>query len=113
MTTTQAGYAGPLLVKADRVAGVIQFLNISQGQSQLIGMTIASAVFQNVTFSSSKIVGTKSTLLQTTTPELRIRCINVIVGGINDALVLVIVASALYTLCSCFLTPKKVESRRN
>ena len=124
MTTTQAGYAvGPLLVKPDRVAEVIQFLNISQGQSQLIGLTIASAIFQSITFSSLKtvlagtgypdseiqaaIAGAKSTVLQTTTPELRAQCIDVIVRSIDDAWVLVIVAGALYTLCSCFLTRKR------
>ena len=121
MTTTQAGYAvGPLLVKPERVAEVIQFLNISQGQSQLIGLTIASAIFQSTTFSGLKtllagtgypdaeiqaaIAGAKSTVLQTTTPELRSRCIDVIVGSIDDAWVLVVAAGALYTLCSCFLT---------
>lgn len=124
MTTTQAGYAvGPLLVKPDRVAEVLQFLNISQGQSQLIGLTIASAIFQSVTFSGLKtvlagtgypdseiqaaIAGAKSTLLQTTTPELRARCIGVIVRSIDDAWLLVIAAGALYTLCSCFLTRKQ------
>ena len=124
MTTTQAGYAvGPLLVKPDRVAEVIQFLNISQGQSQLIGLTIASAIFQSISFSGLKtvlartrysdseiqaaIAGAKSTVLQTTTPELRAKCIGVIVRSIDDAWVLVIAAGALYTLCSCFLTRKR------
>jgi len=121
MTTTQAGYAiGPLLAKEDRVAEVIQFLNISQGQSQLIGLTIASSIFQNTTtsgltkvldgsgYSNSEIqaaiAGARSTVLQTTSPELREQCIEVIVRGINDVWVLVIAAGALYTICSCFLT---------
>jgi MFS family permease len=124
MTTTQAGYAvGPLRVKPDRVAEVIQFLNISQGQSQLIGLTIASAIFQSITFSRLKtvlagtgypdseiqaaIAGAKSTVLQTTTPELRAQCIDVIVQSIDYAWVLVIAAGALYTLCSCFLSRKR------
>ncbi|MCJ1453491.1 hypothetical protein MMC28_003838 [Mycoblastus sanguinarius] len=124
MTTTQAGYAvGPLLVKPDRVAEVIQFLNISQGQSQLIGLTVASAIFQSTTFSGLKtvmagtgysdseiqaaIAGARSTLLQTTTPELRAQCIDVIVRSIDDVWVLVIAAGTLYTICACFLTRKR------
>ena len=124
MTTTQAGYAvGPLLVEPDWVAEVIQFLNISQGQSQLIGLTIASAIFQSTTFSGLKtvlagtgypdgeiqaaIAGAKSTVLQTITSELRARCIDVIVRSIDDAWALVIAAGALYTICSCFLARKR------
>jgi MFS family permease len=124
MTTTQAGYAvGPLLVRPDRVAEVIQFLNISQGQSQLIGLTIASSIFQSMTFSGLKtvlagtgypdseiqaaIAGAKSTVLQTTTPDLRAQCIDVIVRSIDNVWVLVIAAGALYTLCSYFLTRKR------
>ena len=130
MTTTQAGYAvGPRLVTPDRVAEVIQFLNISQGQSQLIGLTIASAIFQSSTFSGLKnvlagtgysdseiqaaVAGAKSTVLQSTTPELRARCIDVIVRSIDDAWVLVVAAGALYTLCACFLTcsgPGRLEA---
>lgn len=124
MTTTQAGYAvGPLLVKPDRVAELIQFLNISQGSSQLIGLTIASALFQSLTFPRLKTVlaetdyldseiqaalaGARSTVLATTTPELRARCIDVIVQSIRSDWVLCITAGVLYTLCSCFLTPKR------
>ena len=57
MTTTQAGYAvGPLLVKLDQVAELIQVLNVSQGSSQLIGSTLASAIFQSLTFPRLKAV---------------------------------------------------------
>ena len=124
MTTTQAGYAvGPLLVKADRVTELIQFLNISQGQSQLIGLTLASAIFQNLTYPRLKtalagtgypdseiraaLAGARSTVLETASPELRAKCIDVIVQGIRDDWVLVIAAGALYVLCSCFLTRKR------
>ena len=124
MTTTQAGYAiGPLLVKPGRVAELIQFLNISQGSSQLIGLTLASAIFQNLTFRRLKTVlagtgypdseiraalaGARSTILRTATSELRARCIDVIVQGIQMDWVLCIAAGALYTLCACFLTRKR------
>ncbi len=124
MATTQAGYAvAPLLVEPDRVTEVIQFLNISQGQSQLIGLTIASAIFQSITYSNLKtllggtgytdteiraaIAGAKSAVLETAAPRLRAQCIDVIVHSIDDAWVLVIAAGALYTICSCFLTRKQ------
>ena len=124
MATTQAGYAvGPLLVKPGRVTEVIQFLNISQGQSQLLGLTIASAIFQSKTFSGLKavlagtgypdseiraaIAGAKSTVLETATPELRAQCIDAIVQSIDENWVLIIAAGALYTLCSCFLTRRR------
>ncbi|KAL9003146.1 MAG: hypothetical protein Q9188_003968 [Gyalolechia gomerana] len=124
MATTQAGYAvAPLLVKPERVAEVIQFLNISQGSSQLIGLTIASAIFQSITYSGLKrvlagtdypdqeiraaIAGAKSTVLETATPELRAQCIDVIVHSIDNAWVLVIAAGALWTVCSCFLSQKR------
>ena len=124
MTTTQAGYAvGPLLVKPDRVAELIQFLNISQGSSQLIGLTIASSVFQSLTYPRLKqvlagteytdheiqaaLAGARSKVLETATPELRKRVLDVIVESISDDWVLVIAAGALYTLCAIFLTRKR------
>ena len=124
MTCTQAGYAvGPLLVKPDRVAELIQFLNFSQGSSQLIGLAIASSVFQNVTFAGLKkilagqgfsdteiqaaIAGSRSRVLEETSPDVRLRCIGVIVQSIDDAWILVIAAGALWTLCSCSLTRKR------
>lgn len=124
MATTQAGYAvAPTLVKPDRVPEVIQFLNISQGSSQLIGLAIASALFQSITYSGLKqvlagtgypnreiqaaIAGARSTLLEKASPELRAQCIDVIVHSIDNAWVLVIAAGALWTVCSCFLTRKR------
>lgn len=127
MATTQAGYAvAPLLVKPERVPEVIQFLNISQGQSQLIGLTIASSLFQSITYSrlqtvlagtgysddeiQAAIAGAQSTVLETATPELRSQCIDVIVRSINNVWVLVITAGALWVVCSCFLTRKRFAS---
>ena len=121
MATTQAGYAvAPRLVKLERVPEVIQFLNISQGQSQLVGLTIASGIFQSITYSSLRrvlagadypdgeiqaaIAGAKSTVLETATPKLRQQCLDVIVHSIGNVWVLVIAAGSLYTLCACFLT---------
>ena len=127
MTTTQAGYAvGPPLVKPDRVAELIQFLNISQGQTQFLGLAIASAIFQSLTYPRLKkildgtgysdsdiqaaIAGAKSTVLGTAPPKLRAQCIDVIVQSIRDVWVMVIAAGALYILCSCFLTRRRFLS---
>ncbi|KAB8068492.1 MFS general substrate transporter [Aspergillus leporis] len=124
MTTTQAGYAvGPFLVKPDRVAELIQYLNISQGSSQLIGLAIASCIFQSLGFQRLKgvlaeteysdaqiqaaIAGARSELLRNATPELRAKCVDAIVKTIGDVWVMVIGAGALWTLCSLFLTRKR------
>ncbi|GKZ26255.1 hypothetical protein AbraIFM66951_004443 [Aspergillus brasiliensis] len=126
MTTTQAGYAvGPFFVPPDRVAELIQYLNISQGSSQLIGLAIASCIFQSLGFQRLKevllaqteyysdaqiqaaIAGARSELLHNATPELRAKCVDAIVKTIGDVWVMVIVAGALWTLCSLFLTRKR------
>ena len=124
MTTTQAGYAvGPHYVKPDRVSELIQYLNISQGSSQLIGLAIASCIFQSLGFQRLKdvlsqtdysdaqiraaIAGARSELLQNAAPELRAKCVDAIVNTIGDVWVMVIAAGALWTLCSLFLTRKR------
>jgi hypothetical protein len=124
MTTTQAGYAvGPFFVKPDRVAELIQYLNISQGSSQLIGLAIASCIFQSLGFQRLKevlaqteysdaqiqaaIAGARSELLHNATPELRAKCVDAIVKTIGDVWVMAIAAGALWTLCSLFLTRKR------
>lgn len=104
MTMTQRGYAvGNLLVTPDRVAELtIQFMNISQGQSQLLTLAIASAIFQTRTFAGLKEIladqglsddeirpaiiarGRRSAVavLDSVSPELRARsCVDVIVDS--------------------------------
>lgn len=119
MPTTQAGYAvGPLLVMADRVPEVIQFLNISQGSSQPVGLTIASALFQSMIYSALKgvldVTGysneeiqaaiARATVLET---ALRHSGRGASMSFIENAWILVIAAGALFTLCSCFLTRRR------
>lgn len=132
MMTSQAGYAvGNLLVVPSRRSELIQFLNISQGQSQLIGLVIASAVFQTRTFAGLKellgadhtdeeirgaIAGARSEVLQNAPTEVREESLEVIVSSIGEAWILVIAAGALYTICSLaltksrFITPKTESS---
>ncbi|KAI1393285.1 MFS general substrate transporter [Hypoxylon trugodes] len=121
MTTSQAAYAiGNLLVEPARAADVIQYINISQGSSQLIGLAIASAVFQGEAFSGIRellssdnysdadiqaaIAGARSEVLMNASPEVRDAAMDVIIHAIDTVWILVIVAGALHTVCSLFLT---------
>ena len=121
MMTSQAGYAvGNHIVRPSRAAELIQYLNISQGSSQLIGLAIASAVFQTQSFGGLKsvlgplgysdqqiqgaVAGTRSDILRQVSPEVRDRCLAIIVRSISSCWALVIAAGALYTLCSLGLT---------
>ena len=124
MTTTQAGYAvGPALVQPDRVAELIQYMNISQGSSQMIGLALASCIFQNLGFKrlrvvlgegnypdseiQSAITGARSGLLRSVSPDVLEQSIDAIVRTIGDIWVMVLAAGALWTLSSLFLTRKR------
>ncbi|KAK7429969.1 hypothetical protein QQZ08_003591 [Neonectria magnoliae] len=124
LTVSQAGYAvAGRLVEPDRMADVIQFLNISQGQSQMLGLAIASAIFQSKAFDGMKealdgqgfsteeiraaIAGSQSKVLESIGPELRERCLDVLVETIADIWIMVIAAGALLTICACFLSRKR------
>ncbi|CAH0020373.1 unnamed protein product [Clonostachys rhizophaga] len=124
LTVCQASYSiAAQLVKPGREPESIQFLNISQGQSQLLGLAIASSVFQSIAFNGMKtvldgmgfsdaeiqtaIAGAKSALLERVDDEVRQRCTEVIVQAVRYEWVLVIVAGILQTICSCFLTRKR------
>lgn len=109
-----------VLVPRDRIPEAIQFLNISQGSSQLIGLAVASLIFQTGTFSGLKdvfagmgysddeirtaVAGARSTVLQEAIPEVRERAINVIVHNINNVWLMVVAGGALYVVSSLFLS---------
>jgi hypothetical protein len=122
--TSQAGYAvGPTLVQPNRIHEVLQFMNVSQGQSLLLGLAIASAIFQNRTFDKlhdlfspmgysdgeirGAIAGARSTILTGATPEIRERALDIIVRAIDDVYIMVIAAGTVYVICSCFLPHKR------
>lgn len=124
MATSQAGYSvGAESVAPEDAAEVIQFMNISQGQAQLLGLVIASSVFQSLTFRGLKellsefeftdadiqaaIAGAQSKVLQEVSAEVRTQALHVIVKSINDAYIIVIAAGALYIICSVFLKLQK------
>ncbi|KAI1158479.1 MFS general substrate transporter [Nemania serpens] len=120
MTTSQAAYAiGNQLVDPSRAAELIQYINVAQGSSQLIGLAIASVVFQTQSYDGVRrtlgpnytdddiqaaIGGARSDILSHVAPETRDAIIDVIVDAINKVWILVIVAGALHTICSVFLT---------
>lgn len=124
MATTQASYGvAPNLVAPDRVAESIQFLNISQGQSQLLGLAIASAIFQSKTLDGlnallgdkgysetdirSAIAGAQSSLMEQLPPALKEKALAVIVNSIDDVYVMAIAAGALYVVASCLLPRRR------
>ncbi|KAJ5889079.1 hypothetical protein N7495_009120 [Penicillium taxi] len=124
LIVSQASYSvAASKVDADRSAEVIQFFNISQGQSQLLGLVIASSIYQSTAFDGMKsalaglgfsdseiqtaIAGAQSAILEQISPELRAKCIQIIVRSIGYDWLLVVVAGALQLICALFLTKKR------
>lgn len=120
MTTTQAAYSvGPRIADPKRIPECIQFMNIGQGQSQLLGLAIASAIFQSQTSNGlnalladkgyseadiqSAIAGARSTLLEELPPDLKAKALDVIVNSIDKIYIMAIAAGALYIIASCLL----------
>ncbi|KAI3112831.1 hypothetical protein CBS147333_3339 [Penicillium roqueforti] len=124
MTTTQAAYAvGPTIVSPDRVAECLQFMNIGQGQSQLLGLAIASAIFQSKTLTGltallgnkgyshadiqGAVAGAQSTLMERLPQALKTEALEVIVNSVSDVYVMAISAGALYVVASCLLPRRR------
>ena len=123
-TTSQAGYAvAPTIVPLNRVHEALQFMNVAQGQSLLLGLTIASAIFQNRTFDNLRtifstlgysdaeirgaVAGARSMILTDASPDVREQALNIIIRVIDDIYFMIIAAGSLYVICSCFLPRKK------
>ena len=123
-TTSQAGYAvAPTLVPVNRIHEAIQLMNAAQGQSLLLGLTIASAIFQNKAFSGLQaifaplghsgsdirqaIAGVRSTLLTDSGPQTKEQALQVLVQTIDKVYLMIVAAGALYIACSCFLPRTK------
>ncbi|KAI1102906.1 MFS general substrate transporter [Jackrogersella minutella] len=130
MTTSQATYAvGSLLVEPTRGADLIQFINIAQGSSQLIGLAVASAVFQSVAYGGIRqilppdqysdadiqaaIAGTRSEVLTDAPPAIRDAAVAVIVRAIDKVWVMDIAAGALMAVCSLFLTRSRFVKQKD
>ena len=124
MTVNVAAYtiAGKYC-QPERITEAIQFMNISQGQSQMLGLCIASSIFQSKSFEGMKsvldgqgfttgeiraaIAGSQSKVLESISPQLKARCIDVLVNTISDIWIMVIAAGALMAVCSAFLSKKR------
>jgi hypothetical protein len=126
MTCSQAPYAvGHVLIPPHRASELIQYINISQGSSQLIGLAIASAIFQGLAFDGMKqvlgpgytdmeirsaIAGARSEVLEQATPQIRAQAVDVIVDAISKIWALVIAAGVLWTICSLFLQRSRFQT---
>lgn len=123
-TMTQASYGVAMaLVDPVRIPESIQFINAAQGQSMLISLVIASAVFQNVALSGMEkaldglgytttqiqgaIAGAESTLLQELSPTDDRNAIEAIMTAIGKEWILIIVAGALQVVCALFMSKKR------
>lgn len=123
-TMTQASYnVAMALVEPVQIPESIQFINASQGQSMLISLVIASAVFQNIALGGMEealagrgytatqiqgaIAGADSTLLQELSPADERNAIQAIMNAIGNEWILIIVAGALQVVCSLLMSKKK------
>lgn len=123
LAATMAPYSiVPYMVKPDRISEAIQFLNNAQGQSQMLGLLIASAIFQSEALKGvsgvlsgegysdgeirQAVAGSHSEVLQEMNEQLRRRVLDAIVKTIQHEWILVITAGVLLTICGA-LMPKK------
>lgn len=123
LVTSQSGYSlSAAIVEPHRIPDAMQFMNMAQGQAALLGLTIASPIFQNESFRGLKhllagsgfsdaelraaISGSRSAVLQQISPELKRKALDVIARAIQLDWVLVVVAGAVVVLASLFL-PKR------
>ncbi|EHK18369.1 uncharacterized protein TRIVIDRAFT_194160 [Trichoderma virens Gv29-8] len=123
LTVSQSGYSLIIpLVEPHRIPDAMQFMNTAQGSAVLLGLVIANPIFQNEAFTGLKslfaghgfsdaeihaaVAGSRSQVLESISPELRKRALDVIVRAIQLDWVLVITGGAIIAVASIFL-PKK------
>ena len=124
LASTQCGYyvAGNHVGPA-RGAEAIQFLNVAQGSGQMLGLLLASTLFQNEAFRGVKEVlrglsyseeqirgaigGTRSPILEAMAPELRQRCLDAIVRTIQKEWIFVLTVGAAMVICAMFLSKSR------
>jgi hypothetical protein len=118
----------PYMVQADRIPEAIQFLNNAQGQSQMLGLLIASAIFQSEALAGVRgvlesegysdaqirdaVAGAHSQTFQELSEGLKTSCIDVIVSVIQYEWLLVVVAGAVTTICGALMPVMRVETPR-
>ena len=128
LTVSQAGYAiGGQLVDSDKAADIIQFLNIAQGQSLLLGLVLADSIFQNKAFEGmnrvlqgqrfsrleiqAAIAGSRSNVFRIISPELKEETIGVLVESIGFEWILIVVGGAVLTFCAALLNKARFPQK--
>ncbi|KAI0386918.1 MFS general substrate transporter [Hypomontagnella monticulosa] len=124
--TQQTAYSvAPSKVGPNRVPEALGFINMAQIGGMVIGLTLSSAVFQNVGFSNvaqaldglgfsaaevkDALAGQGSAVFSGATPEIRQRIVAAVSDTINLEYVFVIAAGALQTVTSLFLKREKLS----
>ena len=117
LTTNQAPYGiGPTLVPPDRIPECIQFLNVAQGQGLLFALTVASAVFQNLSFDQlqgqleplgfsetdirNAIAGADSRVFDELTGDAKVNALSVSANSIDNVYIMAIAAGGAMSRAS-------------
>ncbi|RWA08992.1 hypothetical protein EKO27_g6107 [Xylaria grammica] len=125
MIAFQGGYSvGPAKVPPEESGDTIQFMNVGQQGSVLIGLAISNTIFQNVAFDrllpilspagfstediTAAIAGARSTVLQTASPAVREAALEVLVEAIDDVYILLIVSGAVLVICAVLMRREKI-----
>ncbi|KAH8194260.1 hypothetical protein TruAng_011581 [Truncatella angustata] len=121
----QAAYSVvPNKVSPREMADVIQFINVGQQGSILVALAICNTIFQNVAFNrllsilapagysvedvTAAISGARSLVLQSAPPEIRSAALEVLVGAIDNAYILIVVSGVILILCSALMKQEKI-----
>ncbi|KAL1598581.1 hypothetical protein SLS59_006868 [Nothophoma quercina] len=119
----QAGYAvTQAVVKLEDIAPAIGFITLAQFVGITLSLALANAVLLNesrseiqqilpdvpLTEIQEAILGARSSLVQSLTPEVQRRVLNAIVNAISDTYILVVVAGALVTTLSVAMRREKL-----
>jgi hypothetical protein len=123
--TCQAAYSvAPAKVSPARMADAVGFINSAQIGSMTISLAISGTIFQNIAYQHieeaveglgfspadihAAIAGVRSSILSTTSPEVRIAVIEGIINAIRDIWIMVIAAGSLGVLLSLFLKRERL-----
>ncbi|MCJ1386083.1 hypothetical protein MMC17_009208 [Xylographa soralifera] len=109
----------------NRAADAVGFINVAQIGSSMIGLTITSAVFQNVGYNNlqnalagqgftsedihAALGGQKSRIFLSASPEVRALALDAIVKAISDGYILVIAGGALALTSALFMKREKLS----
>ena len=124
--TCQAAYSvAPAKVSPARMADAIGFINSAQIGGMTIVLAISGTIFQNIAYQNIEVVvaglgvssvdihaalaGVKSSVLGTTTPDVRAAVIEGIVDAIRDIWIMVIAAGSLGAVFSLFLKRERLH----